>query len=101
MANCTFVKRSGNVCNRKSSGVRCEGHKGKRNKLPKKRKAGGRKIAHTPTAIRFYDVAEGRVVSVPRENCKIRRSRGRGGDQVYTVVNGRKLFTFVTRGFQL
>jgi len=100
MANCTFVKRSGNVCARKSSGVRCETHKGKRNKLPKRRKT-GRKIAHTPSAIRFYDVSQGRVVLVPRENCKIRRSQGRGGDQVYTVVNGRKLFTFVTRGFQL
>jgi len=101
MANCTYVKRSGNVCNRKGSGVRCEAHRGKRNKLRKRPKAAGRRVAHTAAAIRFYDVASGRSVLVPRENCKIRRSQGRGGDQVYTVVNGRKLFTFVTRGFQL
>jgi len=100
MANCTYVKRSGNICNRKSGGVRCADHKGKRNKLRKKRRT-GKKLAHTATAIRFYDVAEGRVILVPREDCRIRRSRGRGGDQVYAAVNGKKLYTFVTRGFQL
>jgi len=100
MANCTYIKRTGSVCARKCSGVRCEAHRGKRNKLRSKRK-GGRKLTHTASAIRFYDVSQGRVVSVPRENCRLRRSLGRGGDQVFTVLNGKRLFTFVTRGFQL
>lgn len=100
MPTCQFVKRSGNICARKSSGVRCDKHRGKRNKLPKRRTA-KRKLSHTASSIRFYDVAAGKVVSVSREDCKLRRSTGRGGDQVYTTLNGRRLFTFVPRGFDL
>lgn len=100
MAKCTYVKKSGSVCERRATGVRCEAHKGKRNKLRKKKRS-GRKIAHTPTMMRFYNVSNGRIVSVPREDCRIRRSKGRGGDQVYTVVDGVRLFTFVPRGFDL
>ena len=100
MPTCQFIKKSGAVCAKKSHGVRCEQHKGKRNKLAKRRST-RKKLTHTASAIRFYDVATGKVLTVPREKCKLRRSTGRGGDQVFTTINGRRLFTFVPRGFSL
>jgi len=107
MKTCQYIKKSGNICNKKTTrnSSRCEAHKGKKNKVKrhagkkKPSKAGGVRI--TKSSIKFYDVATGRNVTVPRSACKVQRSSGRGGDRVFTHYKGRKLFTFVPKGFEL
>lgn len=52
--------------------------------------------------IKFFDVKTKKYVSIPRGECKLKKNRSaRGGDQLIANYKGRKLYTFVKRGFQL
>jgi len=98
--NCKYIKKTGHICNKKASGVRCLAHRGKRNKLRRK-KGRTKKLRHTQNSIQFYDVRRGKPISVSRRECKILRSSGRGGDLIYAFKDNQKFFTFVPRGFKL
>lgn len=123
LKECGFIKTNGIPCDKAAKfGRRCNLHKGKRNKGGIKKKTEAQKaqpakkqrrvvkerpskekaVKETNSAnIKFWDVASGKHVSIPKKDCKIKRSKGRGGDQLIGFHQGRKLFTYVPRGFQL
>lgn len=52
--------------------------------------------------IKFYDVKTKKYVRIPREDCRLKRSRtARGGDRLVGKYKGRELHTFVPKGFVL
>jgi len=77
----------------------------KKLKRAKKSKASARAKSKNPSTkgkLKFYDVKNKKYVRIPRTDCKIRRNRSaRGGDRLIGKYKGRKLHTFVKKGFKL
>jgi hypothetical protein len=75
-----------------------------RTKKIKKAKTTSKRSRSTSTTgkVKFYDVKTKKYVRIPRSDCKIKRNRTtRGGDRLIGNYKGRKLHTFVKRGFKL
>ena len=125
LKECGFLKENGTACDKSAKfGRRCGMHKGKRNKGKLKKKVETKlskaepkkelktsktskqsskssKQGHTSANIKFWYMAAKKFVFIPRSECKIKRSKGRGGDQVIGIYQGKKLATYVPRGFEL
>ena len=73
----------------------------KKNSTKKLKKAKKSKITSSGK-IKFYDVKNKKYVRIPRADCRVRRNPSpRGGDRLIGKYKGRKLHTFVKKGFKL